>query len=130
MGDNPKKYYKKRRLKIMNENMSNELNNELETVTDFAENKAEEGTTEVLAVSDDTKSLAKDLGEMAVVGIIIYGFCKLMDFVIDKIKAGIKSLKEKRAAKKAAKAQAAAQQQAPVANVQAPTTEGTEENKQ
>ena len=97
-------------------------NEELESVTDFAAPQTEE-KAEVVA-TDEVKSLGKDLAEMAVVGVIIYGFCKLMDFVIDKIKAGVKSLKEKRAAKKAAKAQAAAQQQAPVATVEKPV-EGT-----
>lgn len=114
---------------MTNNNAAVELDNELEQVTDFAAPVEEQKET-VLAVSDDTKSLAKDLGEMAVVGIIIYGFCKLMDFVIDKIKAGIKSLKEKRAAKKAAKAQAAAQQQAPVANVEKPVEGQTAEAQQ
>lgn len=116
----------------MNENTV-ELNNELETVTDFAENKAEEGTTEVVTVNDDTKSLAKDLGEMAIVGLVIYAFCKLVDWIIDKAKAGIKKFKEKRAEKKAQKqAQQAAAPVAQVANVQATETQATEnvENKQ
>ena len=115
----------------MNENTTVELN-ELETVTDFAENKAEEGTTEVVTVNDDTKSLAKDLGEMAIVGLVIYAFCKLVDWIIDKAKAGIKKFKEKRAEKKAQKAAQAQPTQAPVANVAAPQTpaEGTTETAQ
>lgn len=113
----------------MNENTAVELNDELETVTDFAAPVEEQKETK-LEVSEDTKSLAKDLGEMAVVGIIIYGFCKLCDFLIDKIKAGVKKFKENRAAKKAAKAQAAAQQQAPVANVEKPVEGQTAEAQQ
>ena len=106
-----------------------ELNDELEQVTDFAAPVEEQKETK-LEVSEDTKSLAKDLGEMAVVGIIIYGFCKLCDFLIDKIKAGVKKFKEKRAAKKAQK-QAQTQQAAPVAQVAAPQTEvKTEETAQ
>lgn len=99
------------------------MTNENEVATEEVENPVEETQNTEVATTDEVKSLGKDLAEMAVVGVIIYGFCKLMDFVIDKIKAGIKSLKEKRAAKKAAKAQAAAQQQAPVANVQATQAE-------
>lgn len=115
----------------MNENTV-ELNNELETVTDFAENKAEEGTTEVVTVNDDTKSLAKDLGEMAIVGLVIYAFCKLVDWIIDKAKAGIKKFKEKRAEKKAQKQAQQVAAQAPVANVAAPQApvEGTTETAQ
>lgn len=106
------------------------MTNENEVATDEVENPVEE-TQNTEVATDEVKSLGKDLAEMAVVGVIIYGFCKLMDFVIDKIKAGIKSLKEKRAAKKAAKAQAATQQQAPVANVQATQAEvKTEETAQ
>lgn len=111
----------------MNENNTVELNNELETVTDFAENKAEEGTTEVVTVNDDTKSLAKDLGEMAIVGLVIYAFCKLVDFIIDKAKAGIKKFKDKRAEKKAQKAaQQQVAAQAPVATVEKPAEAATE----
>lgn len=114
----------------MNENTV-ELNNELETVTDFAENKAEEGTAEVITVNDDTKSLAKDLGEMAIVGLVIYAFCKLVDWIIDKAKAGIKKFKEKRAEKKAQKqAQQAAPQSAPVATVEKPVEGQTAEAQQ
>lgn len=108
----------------MNEN---EVVTTNEVATEEVENPVvETQNTEVATTDNEVKSLGKDLAEMAVVGIIIYGFCKLMDFVIDKIKAGIKSLKEKRAAKKAAKAQAAAQQQAPVANVEKPAEATTE----
>lgn len=105
------------------------MTNENEVAAEVNENPVvETQSTEV--ATDEVKSLGKDLAEMAVVGVIIYGFCKLMDFVIDKIKAGIKSLKEKRAAKKAAKAQAAAQQQAPVANVEKPVEGQTAEAQQ
>lgn len=107
------------------------MTNENEVAAEVNENPVvETQSTEV--ATDEVKSLGKDLAEMAVVGVIIYGFCKLMDFVIDKIKAGIKSLKEKRAAKKAAKAAQAQPTQAPVANVAAPQTpaEGTTETAQ
>ena len=88
-----------------------------------------QATTEVSLVNDDNKSLAKDLGEMAVVGLIIYAFCKLVDFIIDKAKLGIKKFKEKRAAKKAqATQQTAPAQSAPVAQVAA-APEATEEKK-
>lgn len=111
--------------------MNEEIMTTNEEVATEVENPIQETQNTEVATTDEVKSLGKDLAEMAVVGIIIYGFCKLMDFVIDKIKAGIKSLKEKRAAKKAAKAQAAAQQQAPVANVQATQAEvKTEETAQ
>ena len=111
----------------MNENeiMTNEA-----VATEEVENPVVETQETEVATTDEVKSLGKDLAEMAVVGVIIYGFCKLMDFVIDKIKAGIKSLKEKRAAKKAAKAQAATQQQAPVANVEKPVEGQTTEAQQ
>ena len=84
----------------MNENeiMTNEV------ATEEVENPVVETQNTEVAATDEVKSLGKDLAEMAVVGIIIYGFCKLCDFLIDKIKAGIKKIKEKRAAKKAAKA--------------------------
>ena len=89
------------------------------------ETQAAEVTT---LVNDDNKSLAKDLGEMAVVGLIIYAFCKLVDFIIDKAKLGIKKFKENRAKKKAqaqATQQTAPAQSAPVAQVAA-TPEATE----
>lgn len=90
------------------------------------ETQATEVTT---LVNDDNKSLAKDLGEMAVVGLIIYAFCKLVDFIIDKAKLGIKKFKENRAKKKAqATQQTAPAQSAPVAQVTAPTA--TEEKKE
>lgn len=65
------------------------------------------------------KSLGKDLVEMGVVMVIIYAFCKAMDFIIDKVKAGIKKIKEKRAEKKAQKKQqqATPEKEAPVAKV-------------
>lgn len=98
----------------MNEEIMEVTSNEAAEVNENP--VVETQSTEV--ATDEVKSLGKDLAEMAVVGIIIYGFCKLCDFLIDKIKAGIKKIKEKRAAKKAQKQQAAATQQAPVANVQ------------
>lgn len=106
------------------------MTNENEVAAEVNENPVVETQETEVATTDEVKSLGKDLAEMAVVGVIIYGFCKLMDFVIDKIKAGIKSLKEKRAAKKAAKAQAATQQQAPVANVEKPVEGQTTEAQQ
>ena len=117
----------------MNENMNNELNNELETVTDFAEVKPAEETAVVETQDNEVKSLGKDLAEMAIVGVVIYAFCKLCDFLIDKIKAGVKKFKAKRAEKKAQKAAQAQQQapaqQGPVANVEKPA-EGTETTQQ
>lgn len=108
-----------------------ELNDELATVTDFA-SQNDEGTaiesaaTDVVSTVKEEGSLVKEVGEIMIVGVIIYGFCKLVDFIVDKIKAGFKKLKEKRAEKKAQKA--AAQQQAPaqgpVANV---TPDGNQE---
>lgn len=113
-------------------NTAVELDNELEQVTDFAAQN-DEGTaiesaaTDVVSTVKEEGSLVKEVGEIMIVGVIIYGFCKLVDFIVDKIKAGFKKLKEKRAEKKAQKA---AQQQAaaPVAQVAAPQTpaEGTE----
>ena len=113
----------------MTNNTAVELDNELEQVTDFAAPQTEE-KAEVVTTDNEVKSLGKDLAEMAVVGVIIYAFCKLCDFLIDKVKAGVKKLKEKRAAKKAAKAQAATQQQAPVANVEKPVEGQTTEAQQ
>lgn len=114
----------------MNEEIMEVTNNEATVV----ENPVEETQSTELKVSDDTKSLAKDLGEMAVVGLVIYVFCKAVDWLIDKIKLGIKKFKEKRAEKKAQKAaqQQAAAPVAQVANVQATETQATEnvENKQ
>ena len=104
----------------MNEN---EIMNE---VTEVNENPVVE-TQETEVTSSDTKSLAKDLGEMAVVGLIIYVFCKAVDFVIDKIKAGVRKFKEEKAAKKAAQQQAP-EQGAPVATPQ--TEVKTEETQQ
>lgn len=105
----------------MEENMNTQVTETTEVAT--VESPVEEITTS----SSDTKSLAKDLGEMAVVGLIIYVFCKAVDFVIDKIKAGVRKFKEEKAAKKAAQQQAPAQG-APVA---APQTEvKTEETQQ
>lgn len=101
----------------MENNMEELKNEELESVTDFAAPQTEE-KAEVVTTDNEVKSLGKDLAEMAVVGVIIYAFCKLCDFIIDKVKAGVKKFKENRAAKKAQKQQAAATQQAPVANVQ------------
>ena len=114
----------------MNENTVELKNEELENVTDFAAPQTEEKAE--VATTDEVKSLGKDLAEMAVVGIIIYGFCKLCDFLIDKIKAGVKKIKAKRAEKKAAKAAQAQPTQAPVANVAAPQApaEGTTETAQ
>lgn len=111
----------------MNENEIMEVTNNEATVV---ENPVEETQSTELKVSDDTKSLAKDLGEMAVVGLVIYAFCKAVDWLIDKIKLGVKKFKENRAAKKAAKAQAATQQQAPVANVEKPVEGQTTEAQQ
>lgn len=114
----------------MTDMTNNELvNDELATVTDFAENNGEVAVAEDTAgaVANTVKeegNLVKEVGEILVVGVIIYGFCKLVDWIVDKVKAGIKSLKEKRAAKKAAKAAAqqaqAPAQGAPVANVEKP----------
>lgn len=111
----------------MNEEIMEVANNEATVV----ENPVEETQSTELKVSDDTKSLAKDLGEMAVVGLVIYVFCKAVDWLIDKIKLGVKKFKEKRAEKKAQK-QAQTQQAAPVAQVAAPQTpaEGTTETAQ
>ena len=100
----------------MENNMEELKNEELESVTDFAAPQTEEKAE--VATTDEVKSLGKDLAEMAIVGVVIYAFCKLCDFIIDKVKAGVKKFKENRAAKKAQKQQAAATQQAPVANVQ------------
>lgn len=117
-------------------NTAVELDNELEQVTDFAENNGEVTVAEdtagaVVNTVKEEGNLVKEVGEILIVGVIIYGFCKLVDWIVDKVKAGVKKLKEKRAAKKAAKAQAAAQQQAPVANVQATQAEvKTEETAQ
>lgn len=113
------------------ENVSEINTTEMETaVTELAPVEEAKETTEVTLVNDDSKSLAKDLGEMAVVGLVIYAFCKLVDFIIDKVKLGIKKFKENRAAKKA-QAQATQQapaQGAPVAQVAAPVaTEKKEE---
>ena len=107
-----------------------EINEVVATEETVAENPVvETQETEVATTDNEVKSLGKDLAEMAVVGIIIYGFCKLMDFVIDKIKAGVKKFKEKRAAKKAqATQQSAPAQSAPVAQVAA-APEATEEKK-
>lgn len=112
----------------MNEEIMEVTNNEATVV----ENPVEETQSTELKVSDDTKSLAKDLGEMAVVGLVIYVFCKAVDWLIDKIKLGVKKFKEKRAEKKAQKAAQAQPTQAPVANVAAPQTpaEGTTETAQ
>lgn len=113
----------------MNENNTVELNNELEQVTDFAAPQTEE-KAEVVTTENEVKSLGKDLAEMAVVGVIIYAFCKLCDFIIDKVKAGVKKFKAKRAEKKAQKAaqaqQQVAPQSAPVANVEKPAEATTE----
>lgn len=81
-------------------------------------------TQETEVTTSETKSLAKDLGEMAVVGLIIYAFCKVVDWIVDKVKAGIRKFKAEKAAKKAAAQQAPAQG-APVAAPQTPA-EGTE----
>lgn len=112
----------------MNEEIMEVTNNEATVV----ENPVEETQSTELKVSDDTKSLAKDLGEMAVVGLVIYVFCKAVDWLIDKIKLGVKKFKKKRAEKKAQKAAQAQPTQAPVANVAAPQTpaEGTETEQQ
>lgn len=111
----------------MNEEIMEVTNNEAVEV----ENPVEETQSTELKVSDDTKSLAKDLGEMAVVGLVIYAFCKLVDWIIDKAKAGIKKFKEKRAEKKAQKqAQQAAPQSAPVATVEKPVEGQTAEAQQ
>lgn len=96
-----------------------------ETVATEVENPVEETQSTELATSE-TKSLAKDLGEMAVVGLIIYVFCKAVDWIVDKVKAGIRKFKAEKAAKKAA-AQAPAQG-APVATPQAEVK--TEETQQ
>lgn len=107
------------------------MTNENEVAAEVNENPIQETQETEVAATDEVKSLGKDLAEMAVVGVIIYAFCKLCDWIIDKAKAGIKKFKEKRAAKKAAKVQAAAQQQAPVANVQTTQAEvKTEETAQ
>lgn len=116
----------------MENNMEELKNEELESVTDFAAPQTEE-KAEVVTTDNEVKSLGKDLAEMAVVGVIIYAFCKLCDFIIDKVKAGVKKFKEKRAEKKAQKqAQQAAAPVAQVANVQATEAQATEnvENKQ
>jgi len=107
----------------MNENIETQV-----TETETVENPVVE-TQETEVVSSDTKSLAKDLGEMAVVGLIIYVFCKAVDWVIDKIKAGIRKFKADKAAKKAAAAQQEQPTQAPVAAPQTPA-EGTETEQQ
>lgn len=104
----------------MTDMTNNELvNDELATVTDFADNGevtvAEDTAGAVANTVKEEGNLVKEVGEILVVGVIIYGFCKLVDWIVDKVKAGVKKLKEKRAAKKAAPAQGA-----PVANVQAP----------
>lgn len=114
------------------ENVTEINTTEMETAAVEAPVEETQATTEVTLVNDDNKSLAKDLGEMAVVGLIIYAFCKLVDFVIDKAKLGIKKFKENRAKKKAqaqATQQTAPAQSAPVAQVAvAPTA--TEEKKE
>lgn len=82
-------------------------------------------STEVTTEENEVKSLGKDLAEMAVVGLVIYAFCKLVDWLVDKAKAGIAKIKAKRAEKKAQKAAQAQQQapaqQGPVANVNVET---------
>lgn len=119
-------------------NTAVELDNELEQVTDFAENNGEVTVAEdtagaVVNTVKEEGNLVKEVGEILIVGVIIYGFCKLVDWIVDKVKAGVKKLKEKRAAKKAAKAaQAQPTQATPVANVAAPQVpvEGTTETAQ
>lgn len=115
----------------MNEEIMEVTNNE---ATKNVENPIVETQETEVATDNEVKSLGKDLAEMAVVGVIIYAFCKLCDWIIDKAKAGIKKFKEKRAEKKAQKAaqQQAAAPVAQVANVQATETQATEnvENKQ
>ena len=106
----------------MAENMTkNErVNEELENVTDFTSNgevtTVESTADAVVNTVKEEGNLVKEVGEIMIVGVIIYGFCKLCDFVIDKIKSGVQKLKEKRAAKKAAKV-AQQQVQAQVAQV-------------
>ena len=102
----------------MNENIETQVTETPEVV----ESPVEE-TTEI--ATSETKSLAKDLGEMAVVGLIIYVFCKAVDWIIDKVKAGIKKFKAEKAAKKAAAQNQEQPTQAPVAAPQTPV-EGTE----
>ena len=110
----------------MNEEIMEVTNNEATVV----ENPVEETQSTELKVSDDTKSLAKDLGEMAVVGLVIYVFCKAVDWLIDKIKLGVKKFKEKRAEKKAQKAAQQVAAQAPVATVEKPVEGQTAEAQQ
>ena len=84
-------------------------------------------TTELVS---EGKSLGKDLVEMGIIMCIIYAFCKLMDFVIDKVKSGVKKLKDKRKAKKEQKKQQeASQKEAPVAEVKKPEATQESENK-
>lgn len=101
---------------------------EEEVVKDLTETTVAETETPAVVESgkatelvSEGKSLGKDLVEMGIVMCIIYAFCKLMDFIIDKVKAGVKKLKEKRAEKKAQKKQqAASEKEAPVAKVEKP----------
>ena len=113
--------------------MNEEIMTNETAATEVNENPVVETQETQVTVSDDTKSLAKDLGEMAIVGLVIYAFCKLVDFIIDKAKAGIKKLKEKRVEKKAQKAAAQQQapaQQGPVATVEKPVEGQTTEAQQ
>lgn len=116
----------------MNEEMNNnvDLNNEIEQVTDFA-NSDNQVVAQQETKLEGAKSLGKDVGECIVVGFVIYLFCKAVDFIVDKVKIGIKKFKDSRKAKKEAKAAQQVAAQAPVANVQATQAEvKTEETAQ
>lgn len=113
----------------MNEEMNNnvELNDELEQVTDIT--PVEESKTEI--VNDDAKNLVKEVGTTLIIGAVIYAFCKLCDWIVDKVKLGVKKFKDSRKAKKEAKAaQQAAPQSAPVATVEKPVEGQTAEAQQ
>ena len=106
-----------------------ELNDELEQVTDFA-NSDNQVVAQQETKLEGAKSLGKDVGECIVVGFIIYLFCKAVDFIVDKVKIGIKKFKDSRKAKKEAKAAQQVAAQAPVATVEKPVEGQTTEAQQ